>query len=209
MFKCHFLVSWCPSCFVMVQKFSMDRVLQCALSGNEPASDWDDGLRVVCLVQSWTQSSAEPLLVPTKAEKTKNWNVSFFLTCRFSCQQPVPINEFCGVARKEHCCGRLLIGQFSSVLWPIKSSWGTWGTIQPRSSSSLFWRKPLWAVPARAEMSTPWYCPSSISSADQGVVHAPRCLEGWFWRGCRDLWHARTMQVSVSWQLPEEVSVDP
>ena len=25
------------------------------------------------------------------------------------------------------------------------------------------------------------------SSADHGVVHPPRCLEGWFWRGCCDI----------------------
>ena len=31
----------------------------------------------------------------------------------------------------------------------------------------------------------------------------------WFWRGCRVVWHAQTMQASVSWQLPEEVPVDP
>ena len=36
-----------------------------------------------------------------------------------------------------------------------------------------------------------------------------RCLEGWFWRDCHGMWHAQTMQVSVSWQLPEEVLVDP
>ena len=25
----------------------------------------------------------------------------------------------------------------------------------------------------------------SISSADHGIAHPPRCPEGWFWRGCR------------------------
>ena len=34
-------------------------------------------------------------------------------------------------------------------------------------------------------MSTLSHCPSSISSADHGVVHPPKCPEGWFWRGCR------------------------
>ena len=29
-----------------------------------------------------------------------------------------------------------------------------------------------------------------------------------FWRGCHGVWHARTMQDFVSWQLPEEVPVD-
>ena len=86
---------------------------------------------------------------------------------------------------------------------------GTWGTIQQRSSSSLFCRRPLWAVLAWAGMSTLWCSPSSISSADHSIVHPPRCPEGWFWRGCHGVWHFRTMQVSVSWQLPEEVPVDP
>ena len=90
--------------------------------------------------------------------------------------------------------------------WPIRR---TWGTIWQRSSSSLFCRRPLWAVPAWAGISILWCCPSSISSADNGVAHSPTCPEGWFWRGCRGVWHVRTMQVSVSWQLPEEVRVDP
>ena len=34
-------------------------------------------------------------------------------------------------------------------------------------------------------MSTLCCSPSSISSADHGVAHAPRCSEGRFWRGCR------------------------
>ena len=44
--------------------------------------------------------------------------------------------------------------QFSSVPWPWP--WlvgGTWGTIQQRSSSSLFCRRPLWAVLVWAGMS--------------------------------------------------------
>ena len=54
-----------------------------------------------------------------------------------------------------------------------------------------------------------WCCPSSISSADHGVAHPQRCPEEWFWRGYRSGSHARTMQVSVSWQLPKEIHVDP
>ena len=50
------------------------------------------------------------------------------------------------------------------------------------------------------EMSALWCCPSSISFADHSVVHHPRCPEGWFWWGCCGVWHAQTMQVSVSWQ---------
>ena len=85
---------------------------------------------------------------------------------------------------------------------------GTWRTIQHRSSFSLFRRRPLWAVLAWADMSTLWCCPSNISSAEHRVTHPPRCLERWFWVGRHGVWRARTMHVSVSWQLPEEVSVD-
>ena len=52
--------------------------------------------------------------------------------------------------------------------------------------------------PVRGRMSAVWYCPSSISCADHGIAHPPRRPEGWFWRGCRGVWYARTMQVSVS-----------
>ena len=85
---------------------------------------------------------------------------------------------------------------------------GTWGTIQQRSSSCLFYGRPLWVLPW-AGKSTFWCCSSSISSADHGLAHPPRCPDGWLWKLCRSLWHARTMQVSVSWQLPEDAPVDP
>ena len=81
--------------------------------------------------------------------------------------------------------------------------------IQQRSSSRLFCRRPLWAVLAWAGMFSLWCFPSSISSADFGIAHPPRCPDGWFCRGCRGMGHAQTTQVSVSWQLPEEVPVDP
>ena len=86
---------------------------------------------------------------------------------------------------------------------------GTCWTIQQRFCSSLFCKRPLWAVLTWAGMSTLWCCPSSIFSADDCVALPPRCPEAWFWRGCRGVWHAQTMPVSVSWQLPEEVPVDP
>ena len=95
----------------------------------------------------------------------------------------------------------------SSVQFSPLTDWvvgGTWGSIQQRSSSSLFCRRPLWAALAWAGMSSLWCCLSSISSADHR-----RCLQEWFWIGCRDEWHARTVHVSVSLQLPEEVPVDP
>ena len=85
---------------------------------------------------------------------------------------------------------------------------GTWGMIQQESTSSLFCRRPFWAVLAWAGMSILWCCPPSISSVDHGVAHPPRCPEGRSWRGSRGVWHARIMQVSVSCQLQEEVPVD-
>ena len=59
---------------------------------------------------------------------------------------------------------------------------GTWQTIQRRFSSSLFSRRPLWAVLAWAGISTLGCCPSIISSSDQGVARPPKCPEWWFWR---------------------------
>ena len=100
--------------------------------------------------------------------------------------------------------------QFSSVQSFNQSGHqGTQKMIQQRFSSSLFCRRPLWAVLAWAGMFTLWCCPARISTADNSVTHPPRCPEGWFWRGCCGMWHALTMQVSVSRQLPEEVPVDP
>ena len=102
--------------------------------------------------------------------------------------------------------------QFSSVQFSPSTDWvvrGTWGTIQQRSSSSLFCRGSPWAVLAWAGMLALRCCPSIISFAVHSLAHPPRCLKGWFWRGCHGVWRARTMQASVSWQLPEEVPVDP
>ena len=84
-----------------------------------------------------------------------------------------------------------------------------WGTLQQGSSSSLSIYGPLWEGLARAGMSTLWCCPSNTSSADHGFAHPPRCPKGWFWRGCRGVWRAWSMQVSVSWQLSEGAPVNP
>ena len=53
-----------------------------------------------------------------------------------------------------------------------------WGTIQQRSSSNLFYKRPLGQDLAWAGMSILWCCPSSIFSADHGVAHPPACPEG-------------------------------
>ena len=88
--------------------------------------------------------------------------------------------------------------QFSPLThWVVGGGEGTWGMIQQRFSSSLFCGRPLDAVLAWAHTFTLWCCPSVISSADHGIAHPPRWHEGWL-RGCLGVWHARTMQVSVS-----------
>ena len=97
--------------------------------------------------------------------------------------------------------------QFSSLTnWVVG---GTCGMIWQRSSSSLFYRRSSWAVLAQAGMTTLRCCPSSIPSAGHVVAHPPSWPEEWFWRGCHGVWHAKTMQVSISWHLPEQVPMDP
>ena len=98
--------------------------------------------------------------------------------------------------------------QFSPVPWPIGWSRGHEGMIQQRPSSSLFSRRPLRVVLAWKDMSTLWCCPSSISFAHHSVAD-PWCPESWFWRGYHGMGHAQSMQVSIFWQLPEEVPVNP
>ena len=81
------------------------------------------------------------------------------------------------------CIVTLHLALIDSVRFSLLTDWvvvGTWGMIQQRSHSTLFCRKPLWAVLPQAGMVTLWCCPSSIFSADHGITHPPRCLEGWF-----------------------------
>ena len=83
--------------------------------------------------------------------------------------------------------------RFTSLKFSPTTDWivgGIRGTIQQRSSNSLFCRRPLRAFLPWAGVSTLWCCPSSISSADHGVAYPARCPEGWFWRGCCGVWHA-------------------
>ena len=60
------------------------------------------------------------------------------------------------------------LGQILSVQFSLLTNWvvGDMRTIQQRSSSSLFGRRPLWAVLAWTGMSTLWFCSSGIFSAD-------------------------------------------
>ena len=108
--------------------------------------------------------------------------------------------------------------RFGSVPWSIGSSGDGDGVgvgvgYMRENSEEILYRsfllRLLWAIMAWTGTSTLWRCPSSISIADYGVAHSPRCPDGWFWRGCHSVWHARTRQVSVSWQLPEEAPVHP
>ena len=70
--------------------------------------------------------------------------------------------------------------QFSSVPWQTGSSGGHEGQFSRDPFLVFSAGGPLWAVLARAGMSTLWCCPSSISSADQGIAHTPRYPKGWF-----------------------------
>ena len=99
--------------------------------------------------------------------------------------------------------------QFSSIPWPTWSLGRHEGQFSRDPFPVFFCRRPMWAVLAWAEMSTLCCCPPSISCTDNRVTHPPRCPEGWFWKGCHGEWNVLTMQVSASWQLPEEVPVDP
>ena len=80
--------------------------------------------------------------------------------------------------------------------WAVR---GTWGTIQQRAPC-LWCRRTLWAVLARAGMSTFWHCLSSIIVLCRTRrPPSSKVPEGWFWRGCHGVWHALTIRISVSW----------
>ena len=88
------------------------------------------------------------------------------------------------------------------------NQFGCQGDMRGDSAEFLFQsfcKRSSWAILARAGMFTLWCCPSSISSANYGIAHPPRYLGEWFQSGC----HARIMQVSIPWQLPEETAADP
>ena len=95
--------------------------------------------------------------------------------------------------------------QFSSVPESTVSCRGHEGGFSTDPLQVFFGGRPLRAVLAKAEMSTLWCCPSSISSADHGLVQSPRCLKGWSEEAVVARGMPQAMRVSVSWQLPEEV----
>ena len=107
--------------------------------------------------------------------------------------------------------------QFSLDPWSFRSSRGHKGQFSrdPLPFFFLICRRPLLAVLAWAEMSTLWFCSSSISSANHGVTHPPGYPKGWFWRGCCGIWRARTKfpspdscQKRFSW-MHKEVNLVP
>ena len=72
---------------------------------------------------------------------------------------------------------------FLSQFSPVRSL--DRGTIQQRSSSSLFLQEAVVSSSGIGRDAHSLMFSSSISSADHSVAHLPRCPEGWFWRGCR------------------------
>ena len=72
-------------------------------------------------------------------------------------------------------------------------------------------RRALWTALTWVGMSTFWCCLSRNSSAGHDVTNPPSSKVPWriVWKGCHGAWLSRTIRVSVSWQLPEEIPVDP
>ena len=87
--------------------------------------------------------------------------------------------------------------------------WGTWWTIQQRSSSSHFCRMPSWTVlawvrcPLFYVVHPAFSLPTTASPTFQGT------LKDGFKEAVYVEWHARTMRFSVSGQLPEKISCGP
>ena len=93
--------------------------------------------------------------------------------------------------------------QFSSVPWPRGG-----GGMRNDSALILFQSSLQEALVSSSGMG--WVVHSSTLSIQHflcwhGIPYPTRCPEGWLWSGCLGAWHAQTMQVSVSWELPEEV----
>ena len=100
---------------------------------------------------------------------------------------------------------------FSFVPWLIGSSgWGVGGGLRDNSAEILFQSFLKEATMSSSGMGRDVHSlmlSISISSANHDNAHPPRCLEGRFCGSFRGVWHAQTMPVSISWELPEEVLV--
>ena len=102
----------------------------------------------------------------------------------------------------------LIEDQFSSVPWPIRSS----GNMRDDSAEIVF--QPFLHGALLSSSGTGRDVHSLLLSIQHFLCRPrrrppSRCLEGWLlWRNCRGVWRAKTIQVSVSWRLPEEVLVD-
>ena len=98
--------------------------------------------------------------------------------------------------------------QFTSVQFTPLNDWvaeGTWRTIQGKKTPNFL---PVFSARGRHEQfrhgqGRPLFV--VVQTASPLPAAMLPALQGWFWRGCRGVWHVRTMRVSVSWQLPEAV----
>ena len=107
-------------------------------------------------------------------------------------------------------CASHAMKKFKSVPWLI----GIWGG----GHEGQFSRDPLPVFSAGSPCEQFWHgqiCPlfDVVHPAFPLLTTASPTLHGAlkdiFGEACRGVWHAPTVQASVSWQLPEEVSVDP
>ena len=103
-------------------------------------------------------------------------------------------------------------GVFSSVQTSPLTNWvveATWPTIQQRFPSSTFLHE---ALVSSSGMGRDVH---ALIVSVQHLLCRPRRRPsskvpwGMVLTDCRGAWHDRTVRVSVSWQLPKEVPVDP
>ena len=121
------------------------------------------------------------------------------MCCLIICMTYFTILQSFNLVRSAH-------NQFSSVQ-PLDWVVGGLDRRFSRFSSNSFCRKPLCTLQACGDV-------HSLMLSIQHFLcrpwhrHSQRCPEGLFWRGCRGVWYAQTMRVSISGQLQEEVPVD-
>ena len=102
------------------------------------------------------------------------------------------------------CCFRVSV--FLVEVSSVQScdQMGRWGNMKDDSAEILFQyvlQELLWAVLAWAGMSILRCCPPFLLPTTVLPTIQPRCPEGRMLRGCHGMWHARTMQISIFWQL--------
>ena len=89
-----------------------------------------------------------------------------------------------------------------TVPWPIWSSGRTWGTIQQRSSSSLFCRRPLWALLAQGTRPTTgcWARSRAENLKDSGMSHAMTASPNLSFRAAWRLVMPLSAEEMLNWQ---------